>query len=277
VKPSETFDWKILFERTVDSLKKTDHPLEMISRNKKENAIRDLLVGHMLATESPQVILSESLYAKISVPNDSGPDIGDNTRLDIMHFGNEFTLKTINNPKFYLELKAGYCYDYEPAPGRNLEKPWAEISKPGDALKFFNDTRRLLEFKENHPDTVCIQGLVVFYNVISIYEDKRTGKRQDPKFRTPIFSDAFAETFKEDGLRQAMLSNALTKLKEKEGKDKSKGKKSPKLSKDLKYSLNTLYEAPLRVIDSINFLLTEKEFEEKYWIKLYLFELDLKL
>jgi len=271
VKLSETLDWKTLFEKTVNSLKRTDHPLEMISRNKKENVIRDLLVGHMLATESPQVILSESLYAKISVPNDSGPNIGDDTRPDIMHFGNEFTLKTINNPKFYLELKAAYCYDYQPAPGRNLEKPWAELRTPGDALIFFNDTIRLLEFKEKHPDTVCIQGLVVFYNVKSIYKKGRETKHQNPK----LLSDAFAEMFKEDGLRQAWLSNALIKLDKEERRKKSKGKKPSKLSKDLKYSLNTLYEAPPRVIDSINFLLTEKKYEEKYWIKLYLFELDL--
>lgn len=275
MKRSETFDWKTLFEKTVNNLKRTDHPLEKISKRKKENAIRDLLVGHMLAVESPQVILSETLYAKISIPNDSGPDIGDDTRPDIMHFGNEFTLKTINNPKFYLELKAAYCYDYEPASGRNLEKPCTEYRSKRDALDFFNDTRRLLEFKENHPNSVCIQGLVVFYNVNSIYEEKRPVKCQDPKFKTPRLSDAFAETFEEDGLRQVMLSNALTKLDKEERRKKREGNKPSKLSKDLKYSLNTLYAAPPRVIDSISFLLTEREFEEKYWIKLYLFELDL--
>ena len=275
MKPSETFDWKTLFEKTVDSLKKTDHPLEKISKNKREESIRDLLVGHMLALESPQVILSESHYAKISASNDSGPDIGDGTRLDIMHFGKEFTLKTINNPKFYLELKVAYNYDYKPVLGRNLERPWTELRAARNTLDFFNDTRRLLEFKENHPDTACIQGLVVFYNVNSEYEKKRPVMLQDPKFRTPSMSDAFAEMFKEDGLRQAWLGNALTKLDKKERSKKSKGKKTSKLSKDLKYSLNTLYVVPPRVIDSINFLLTKKEFEEKYWIKLYLFELDL--
>lgn len=273
MKLSETFDWKTLFEKTVDSLKKTDHPLEKISKNKREESIRDLLVGHMLVMESPNVILSESHYAQISISNDSGSDIGDFTRCDIMHFGKEFTSKTINSPKFYLELKAAVNGDYKPAPGRNLEKPWAEYKAERDALYFFNDTRRLLEFKENHPDTVCIQGLVVFYNINSIYKKGSETKYQNPK----ILSDAFAEMFKEDGLRQAWLGNALTKLDKKERSKKSKGKKTSKLSKDLKYSLNTLYEAPPRVMDSINFLLTEKEFEEKYWIKLYLFELDLKL
>ena len=269
MKPSETFNWKTLFEETVSSLKKTDHPLEKISRNKKEESIRDLLVGHMLAMESPQVILSENRYTQISVSNDSSTDIGDNTRFDIMHFGKEFTLKTINNPKFYLELKAAVNGDYKPAPGRNLEKPWAELRTKKDTLIFFNDTRRLLEFKEKHPDTVCIQGLVVFYNVKSIYKKGRETKHQNPK----LLSDAFAEMFKEDGLRQAWLSNALIKLKKSKHKNKSERKKLSKLSKDLKYSLMTLHKASPRVIDSTNFLLTEEKYEKKYWIRLYLFEL----
>ena len=270
MKPSETLDWKTLFGKTVSSLKKTDHPLEKISKTKSENAIRDLLVGHMLAVASPQVILSESLYAKIAVPNDSGPDIGDDTRPDIMHFGNEFTSKTINTPKLYIEFKAAVNGDYTPAPGRNLEKPWADYSSKRDALYFFNDTRRLLEFKESHPNTVCIQGLVVFYNSASVsYEKKSTPKHQDPRLR----SDAFAEMFKDDGLRQAWLSNALNKLDKKKRKEKSKGKKPSKLLKDLNYSLKTLHRTSPHVVDSTNFLLTEEKFQEKYWIRLYLFEL----
>jgi hypothetical protein len=269
VKPTEAFDWKILFEKTVNNLKKTNHPLEKISRNKKEESIRDLLVGHMLTTTGPQVILSESHYAQISVSNDSSPDIGDDTRCDIMHFGEEFTSDSISNPKLYLELKVAYNGDYKPAPGRNLQTPWAELRSQKDTFAFFNDTRRLLEFKENHPDTVCLQGLLIFYNVNAIYKDRRDTKYQDPK----LLSDAFAEMFKRDGLRQVWLSNALAKLKKNERKIKSEGKKPSKTSKDLKYSLMKLHNASPQVKASANFLLTEEKYEKKYWIRLYLFEL----
>lgn len=265
---SHVFDWKDLFQETVKRLINTAHPLEQITRTKSEESIRDLLVGHMLSVRSGQVILSESHHGRLTVSAHTKPSESNSNKPDILHFGNDFTESSIENPRMYVELKAAYNGDFSPAPGRNAQKPWASFRNQKDSIAFFNDTRRLFDFKQLNPETVCLQGLIVCYNVNCIYPDKNLPKHKNPN----LFGDAFANTFEEDGLRQAWLTSTKAKLKTKAIDSQRKGKKITKDSREMNFALEWLSKASPKVLSRLDLPLTDDK-EGSYWIRLYLFEL----